>query len=490
MTFNKSRFLQVAIALFFVLSSAPLFAQSPVPDGSQPVKLDDGFSLSEGPYWHPDGYLLFSDVSASVIYKWTEEEGVKSYKALTNQTNGITADLYGNILVAQHKGRQIGTFSSQSARIKSVASTYDGKKLHSPNDLVVKSDGAVFFTDPPWGGNPSELNFHGVYRIPPGSSETQLLVDSLSYPNGIAFSPDETKLYVSETNSSKIHVFDVVDDSTLANGRVFVTVNQFGNADQSSSDGLKVDNAGNVWATGSEGVAIFSPEAELLDIINIPGSTTNLAFGGSENLTLFITNFSGLYKLDLGPLTRPSAPENLQALKSETAYSLSWEASNEAIRNISVYRSANGSDFEKIYAAAFTESFEDTTIEAGSTYSYKVTVTDMMGFESEFSNETGDIHTANEEETDVAFTFKLDQNYPNPFNPSTVISYQLAANSTVSLKVFDLLGREVAALINNELKSAGTHSMTWTAAGFPSGVYIYTLKTEFGSFSRKLTLVK
>tara|TARA_R100000908_G_scaffold64032_1_gene46613 strand:- start:27472 stop:28887 length:1416 start_codon:yes stop_codon:yes gene_type:complete len=464
-------------------------AQSPVPEDAEVERLENGFQLSEGPFWHSDGYLLFSDVSGNKIYKWSEEDGLETFLEPSGETNGITADLYGNILIAQHDARQVGRIESDGS-ITPLATEFNGDQLHSPNDLTVKSDGAVFFTDPPWGGNPSEIDFHGVYRISPSSGEVQLLVDSLSYPNGIAFSPDESKLYVSETQNSFIHVYDVVDDSTLANGKVFAIANEHGNADQNSSDGIKVDNAGNVWATGSEGVVIFDPEGNVLDIINVPESTTNLNWGGTDSLMLFITNFSGLHRLNLGPLERLEAPQNLEATESENEVSLTWESSPESVKYISVYRSLNEEAFEKVYAGPYSESFTDTDLPAESSYSYKVTVTDVMGFESAFSNEAGNVSTSLEESGSLFEGFELNQNYPNPFNPSTVIGYTLPVSSEVQLQVFDMAGREVAELIDGERKAAGTYQHNFDAGDLSSGMYVYRLKAGEFMQSKTLFLIK
>ncbi len=485
-SFNRLLF---TFALIMMSSNFKIHAQSPVPDTASVELIANGFSLSEGPYWHLDGYLLFSDVSESRIYKWTEDEGVQLVKLFSGQTNGITGDLYGNVIIAQHSARRISRLSSDFTNTTPLATTYDGSKFHSPNDLVVKSDGAVFFTDPPWGGNPAELDFHGVFRIPPDGGEAQLLVDSLSYPNGIAFSPDESKLYVAETNNSKIHVFDVIDDSTLANGKVFGVANEHGNPDQTSADGMKVDKAGNVWATGSEGVIIFSPDGDVLDIINVPGSTTNLGWGGNERLTLFITNFSGLYKIDLGPLDRPEPPSNLQHSKGDNSISLTWEGSSEAIKNITVYRSEDNGEFEKIHASAFTQAFTDTTIDPDRSYSYKVTMTDVMGFQSDFSNETSFVGTSVEELNDGLNSFSLGQNYPNPFNPSTVIPFQLGKSGMVKLSIYSSTGQLIETLIDKNM-TMGNHEIEWDASGFASGFYIYRLKTESFTASEKLLLIK
>jgi len=473
---------------FFLILSPAVEAQSPVPGNAEVVLLESGFSLSEGPYWHPDGYLLFSDVSGNKIYKWSNDGGLETFLQPSAETNGIAADRFGNLLVAQHDARQIGRIESD-LQITPLATNFEGNKLHSPNDLVVKSDGAIFFTDPPWGGNPSELDFHGVFRIPPDGGPVQLLDESLDYPNGIALSPDESTLYVSESKTSDIYMYDVVDDSTLENKRFFVKVNQYGDADQNGSDGIKIDNDGNLWATGSEGVAIFTPDGNLLDVINVPESTTNIGWGGTDSLTLFITNFSALYSINLGPLERLDAPTNLQASTGGSGVTLSWDGSGESVKYVSVYRRTNDGDFEKILVTPFTHSILNPDYTVPSSYTYKITVTDVMGFESDFSNEVEVIATGIDENDQMIKAFALHQNYPNPFNPSTNITYELPENTQVRLEVFDMMGRKIQTLVNSR-QSTGSYTVTFDASGLASGAYIYQLTVGDFSQSKKLFLIK
>lgn len=274
------------------------YAQSPVPEGASPEFIAGGFQLCEGPYWHPDGYLLFSDVWSSIIYKWTQDSGLVPYLQPTGDANGIAADPDGHLIICQQSARQVGRIEADNS-ITPLASEYEGKRLHSPNDLAIKSDGAIFFTDPPWGNNPPELDFDGVYRIPPGGGKLQLLVDTLDHPNGIAFSPDESQLYIDDSNGRHIFVYDVIDDSTLANGKLFARV-----GGTQAADGMKVDDKGNVYVAGGSGVVIYSPEGDLLDEITITGSVTNLNFGDADGKTLYISQFNALYKVDMRNVTR------------------------------------------------------------------------------------------------------------------------------------------------------------------------------------------
>ncbi|HDQ46066.1 MAG TPA: T9SS type A sorting domain-containing protein [bacterium] len=284
------------ITSIFILVSAiivPGKAQSPVPEGAVLEHLESGFQLCEGPFWHPDGYLLFSDVWSSIIYSWSEENGLATFLSPSGQANGITMDLEGRLIIAQHRARQVGRIE-EDGTITPLATHYDGKRFHSPNDLTVKSDGAIFFTDPPWGGNPSEMNFHGVYRIPPNGGDPQLLAGDITYPNGIAFSPDESRLYVDDSNGKNIFVFDVIDDTALANKRVFANL-----GGTQGADGIKVDGTGNIWIAGSVGVAVYSPDGDRIGSITVPGTVTNLTFGGVNGKMLYICGFNDLYRMDL-----------------------------------------------------------------------------------------------------------------------------------------------------------------------------------------------
>ncbi len=294
-----------------ILTGSPGWSRSPIPEDAVLEHLESGFQLCEGPFWHPEGYLLFSDVWSSIIYKWTEDKGLVTFLSPSGQTNGMTMDLEGNLLVAQHQARQISRIEKDGT-ITPIATHYNNKRFHSPNDLVVKSDGAIFFTDPPWGGNSPEMAWHGVYRIPPNSDKAQLLVKDISYPNGLAFSPGESKLYVDDSNGKHVFVFDVIDDSTLANKRIFANL-----SGSQAADGMKVDQEGNLWVTGSAGVVVYSPEGFVLDSIAIDGDVTNLNWGGENSKILYICGFNDLYRIDLSGQTDliPTSPALPKGIK-------------------------------------------------------------------------------------------------------------------------------------------------------------------------------
>jgi sugar lactone lactonase YvrE len=446
-------------------------AQSPIPGEATVDHIDfaNSFQLCEGPYWHPDGYLLFSDVWAGVIHKWTEENGLVPFITPSGQSNGITADYNGNLLIAQHQSRQIGRIESNLS-ITPIATHYNGNRFHSPNDLTVKSDGAIFFTDPPWGGNPSEMAFHGVYRIPPGGGEPQLLIDSLSYPNGIVFSPDETLLYVDDSNGRHVFVYDVVNDTALANGRLFVTI-----GGSQAADGMKVDHNGNLYVTGNNGLLIYAPTGDLLDHITVPGTTTNLAWGGSDRLILFISGFNELYKIEMGDLPTVAEPDGLQATQLEAEISLNWNAPSEQyVKYYTIYKSTDSLNFTAI-ARTNETTYSDADIVPGQTHSYKVTTSGFYGNQSGFSNTVSTNVTDLRLNNNSPGNYHLSQNYPNPFNPSTTISYMLDKPSHVTLKVFDLAGHEVETLVDQQ-QVANSYSLRFNASGLSSGVYFYKLQ--------------
>jgi sugar lactone lactonase YvrE len=273
------------------LTSTIAFSQSPVPPGTQAELVAGGFQFVEGPVWSDSLGLLFSDIPANRVYRWAPDSGTSIYLTPSGNSNGLAFDFQNRLLLAQHGNRRVARLDSPSSQV-SLASHYDGKRLNSPNDIAIKSDGAIFFTDPPYGISPNqeELDFYGIYRISP-SGVLQLLDDSLRRPNGIVFSPDESLLYVCDSDIRDIYVWDVVNDSLITNKRLFGHMDPVGNA-----DGMKVDAAGNLYATGPIGVWVYSPQGTVLDIVAVPGQTTNCNWGDADRKTLYVTSGSGVYK--------------------------------------------------------------------------------------------------------------------------------------------------------------------------------------------------
>ena len=287
----------VLVAWLSVLMAPDLRAQGPVPRGATAELVVGGFQFVEGPLWKDGVGLFFSDMgAANITYKWSPDSGAVPFLTNTEGGNGLTFDHQGRLVMAQQVGRKVIRVDSALQRTV-IADTFRGKKLNSPNDVVVKSDGAIFFTDPPFGIQPSqqELPFSGVYRISPAGI-LQVVDTTLSLPNGIAFSPDESKLYVNDSQVRKIYVWDVVSDSLLVNKRLFATIKPTGYA-----DGMKVDPAGNVFCAGPLGIWVFSPSGVLLDTILVPSGagTTNCNWGDSDRKTLYITSGTGVYRIRL-----------------------------------------------------------------------------------------------------------------------------------------------------------------------------------------------
>lgn len=257
----------------------------------QVEEIAEGFLFVEGPLWKDGAGLLFSDINGNTIYRWSPDSGVAVYLCPSGGSNGLAFDQQGRLLAALQGNRQVIRIEPNGTQTV-LASLYQGKRLNSPNDLAVKSDGSIWFTDPPYGISSSqeELHFYGVFRISP-SGDLQLVDKTLTRPNGIAFSPDERKLYVSDAEVRIISVWDVVSDSTLANKRPFASITPVGYA-----DGMKVDAAGNLFATGPLGVWVFAPDGRILDTILVPGQTTNCNWGDNDRKSLYITSGAAVYR--------------------------------------------------------------------------------------------------------------------------------------------------------------------------------------------------
>jgi gluconolactonase len=278
-------------------------------------KLAEGFLFTEGPVWIPEGYLLFSDPNANTIYRWSDQDGLSVFRSKSGYTgvdigeygqpgsNGLAADRDGRLTINEHGNRRV-TRLERTGALTILADRYDGKRFNSPNDLVYKSDGSLYFTDPPFGlpkffDDPRrELPFSGVYRWHDG--RVQLLARDVSGPNGIAFSPDEQYLYVGNWDEKQKVVlrYDVRADGTLTHARVFFDMTAA--PGQDAIDGLKVDREGNVYVSGPGGLWILSPAGQPLGTIRGPEHPHNFAWGGADGRTLYMTAQTGLYRIRLG----------------------------------------------------------------------------------------------------------------------------------------------------------------------------------------------
>ena len=261
----------------------------------EPERVSADLEFTEGPVWHPDEYLLFSDIPANTIYKWISDGKLEKFRSHSGNSNGLTLDKQGRLVACEHGNRRVSR-TELDGTIAAIAEKYQGKRLNSPNDVVVKSDGSIYFTDPPYGVQPDqrELDFQGVYRIAPDGTLT-LLLDDFEKPNGLAFSPDEKVLYVGDTAHKHVRAFDVQPDGTLSNGRIFADL---GAEKQHGPDGMKVDANGNLYVTAGV-VWVFDREGNHLGDIAIPDAPANLAFGDADYKTLYITARPSLYRIRL-----------------------------------------------------------------------------------------------------------------------------------------------------------------------------------------------
>ena len=268
-----------------------------VSSGQNIEKLGDGYGGGDGPaegplWWKEGSYLLFSDIHNNRRMKWAQGQGVTLFQEPTNRANGLTRDLQGRLLAAEHDSRRV-TRQEPDGSITVVANSFNGQRLNRPNDVIVKSDGAIYFTDPWTSPLPREqwdLTFSGVYRVTPDLGTLTLLVGDFIVPNGLAFSPDESVLYINDTRRGHIRAFDMLPNGTLAiqSDRVFADLT---GERPGVPDGMKVDLEGNVYCGGSGGVWILDPNGKHLGTIaHGETATTNVAFGGDDWKTLFFTS--------------------------------------------------------------------------------------------------------------------------------------------------------------------------------------------------------
>ena len=276
----------------------------------EPERIATGFGFTEGPVWHPKGYLYFVDFRRSQLLRWVPGRQVEVVRENTNQASGLTLDIRGRLIICEQSTRRV-TRSEPDGNITVLADRWEGKRLNRPNDVVCRSDGSIYFTDP--GGRVAlgerELGSSPVFRAAP-DGRLHLATDECEFPNGLAFSPDESVLYVSISyldegclqeierhevcTHRRIRAFDVAPDGTLNNNRVFADMPS---AEDGIPDGMKVDTEGRVFCTGNGGTSIFDENGEKLGTIRTPEVPANCAFGGSDNRTLFFTARTSLYSI-------------------------------------------------------------------------------------------------------------------------------------------------------------------------------------------------
>lgn len=271
-----------------------------VPEEAILEQVAGGFGFTEGPVWCGD-YLLFSDIPQNRIVRWhrlSEGPEVTTFRSPSGNSNGLTLDRSRRLIACEHSTRRV-TRTDNDGSITVLAEQYQGKRLNSPNDVVVRSDGGIYFTDPPYGltnmNEWKELPFNGVYCLAP-DGELVLLVDDFDRPNGIAFSPDESILYVNDTARRHIRAFDVKPDGNISNGRTLIEME---GAEPGAPDGMKVDSQGNIYCTGPGGFWIIEPGGKSLGRIMPPELPANLAWGDADWKSLYLTARPSIYRLRL-----------------------------------------------------------------------------------------------------------------------------------------------------------------------------------------------
>jgi gluconolactonase len=272
-------------------------------------KLYEGCRWAEGPAYFPAGrYLVWSDIPNDRMLRYDETSGAVSvFRHPAGYTNGNTVDRQGRLISCEHGNRRVGR-TEHDGSITVIASHYQGKRLNSPNDAVVKSDGSIWFTDPAYGIDSdyeghkaeSEIGACNVYRVDPHSGDIRIVADDFVRPNGIAFSPDERRLYVADTGATHvkdgprhIRVFDVSDDGRLSGGKVFAT------STAGLFDGMRLDEAGRIWTSAGDGVHCYDPDGTLLGKILVPEAVANVVFGGVKRNRLYVCGTTSLYAIML-----------------------------------------------------------------------------------------------------------------------------------------------------------------------------------------------
>lgn len=280
------------------------------PDDAKVERVAEGMKFTEGPVWLPiSKHLVFSDIPSNELKKFTRKDGLSTFRAPSNNTNGNAIDAQGRLLSCEHSARRV-TRTEPDGKITVLADKFDGKPLNSPNDLVVRPDGIIFFTDPDYGlprGATKEQPGNYVYRLDPATGTVHALVKDFDKPNGIALSPDGKKLYVADSGRPRhIRAFDLADDGmSVANGKVLCTI------DKGAPDGIRVDADGRIWSSAGDGVHVFTPDGQLLGKVLTPEipnpanpngpkvreGAANLGFGDDDGRTLYITARTSLYAI-------------------------------------------------------------------------------------------------------------------------------------------------------------------------------------------------
>ena len=280
---------------------------------TEPTPLATGWGRAEGPLWHAEGYVTFVDLEGNRLLRWNPNGAISVVRENTGEGNGCTLDRQGRLIMCEGANHRRITRMAADGTVTVIAERWQGKRFNKPNDVVCRSDGTIFFTDPGLRvpAELREIGFSGVFRLDP-AGHLHLATDECEYPNGLAFSPDESVLYVAISRLDercfeeaergdvcghrRIRAFDVAPDGTLSNNRVFCNMSS---ADPGVPDGIKVDTSGRVFCVGSGGIWVIAPSGEVIGILKMPEVVRNLAFGGPDFRTLYLTTRGALAKLEV-----------------------------------------------------------------------------------------------------------------------------------------------------------------------------------------------
>ena len=264
-------------------------------EAGDPEQIATGFQFTEGPVWHPDGYLIFSDIPASRIYKWTPDGTVAIWREPSGNSNGLTLDRERRVIACEHGNRRVSRTAADGT-VVTLADSYGGKRLNSPNDVVVKSDGTIYFTDPPYGIEPEqrEQPCNGLYRITPDGA-LELLVDDFDRPNGLAFSADEDDAVRRRLAAPACARLRRAPRRHAGATRAIIA--DMDHPQPGSPDGMKLDVEGHLYVTGATGVWVFEPDGTCLGVIVTPERPANCAWGDADRQTLYITARTSLYRV-------------------------------------------------------------------------------------------------------------------------------------------------------------------------------------------------
>ena len=271
-----------------------------VGEGIELEQVATDFIFTEGAMWNgATREMVFSDIPGDIMRKWSAEGGISVLRQPSSKTNGNYYDLEGRLISCEHATSRV-VREEANGTLSVLATHYEGKELNSPNDVIVKSDGAIYFTDPTYGRmdvfgllREQDLDFQGVYRIDPNSGDLSLLANDFQQPNGLTFSLDEQQLFVNDTDAGHIRVFDVAEDGSISGGEVWAVPEGAGDG---GCDGMKIDSEGNLYCTGPGGLHVYASDATCLGVIEVPEVAANFTWGDDDLQAVYITASTSLYR--------------------------------------------------------------------------------------------------------------------------------------------------------------------------------------------------